>query len=446
MRAVFNITDYGAQSGGSVDCAEAIQSAIDAAAVCGGRVTVPKGDFLSGTIQLRGGINLHIEEGARLICNLKEGALKSFNHLNGTCKSEFDEETYFIFAKDINNLILSGKGEILGGGETIFFDDGADGDFHECPMNCYDFRPRFFLLENVKGLTVKDIVIRDAAKWTLHMAGCLDVNVEGITILNNKRGPNTDGIGIDSCKNVKVRDCVVETGDDAIVIKTTETMSAQYGSCEDVDIRDCRLSSRDSAIKIGTETWGDIRRIFVSDCILTDCTRAIGIWARDGATIEDVKVSNISGNTLQFAQGVRASGRFQRWWGKGEPIFINATYRSADKKHPGLIRNIHISNINLTSESSVFIGGERDSLIENIILNNINIHLAQQGTQMHGFFDELPSPRGVYAHSIPFLYGRYVKGLNVNGRVKYSAPYSEEHNPVSQLESCEDCSVSIATD
>lgn len=117
--------------------------------------------------------------------------------------------------------------------------------------------------------------------------------------------PNNDGIDPDCCRDVIVRDCIVETGDDAIVVKATKPMSEKYGSCENILISNCILHSHDSALKIGTETHGDIRNIILSDCIAKDCSRGIGIWVRDGATIEDVHVHHLIGNVLKYADAVR---------------------------------------------------------------------------------------------------------------------------------------------
>ena len=67
-------------------------------------------------------------------------------------------------------------------------------------------------------------------------------------------------------------------------------MYEKYGDCENIIIKGCILHSRDSALKIGTETWGNIRQVIMSDCIIKDCSRAVGIWSRDGGTISDIYI------------------------------------------------------------------------------------------------------------------------------------------------------------
>lgn len=129
------------------------------------------------------------------------------------------------------------------------------------------------LLEDITDLTIRDVTLRDAAFWTLHMAGCRRVRIRDIRILNDDRGANNDGIDPDCCQDVIISGCLIHTGDDAIVVKATGPMTRRYGPCCNVTITNCVLHSRDSALKIGTETCGDIRNITFGDCLVKDCSR-----------------------------------------------------------------------------------------------------------------------------------------------------------------------------
>lgn len=130
------------------------------------------------------------------------------------------------------------------------------------------------------------MTFRDAAFWTLHMAGCENVLIHQVRIFNDERGANNDGIDPDSCKNVVISNCIIKAGDDAIVVKNTAPMAAKYGSCENIVISNCILYSYDSALKIGTETAKAIRHVVLSDCVIRDCSRGIRIWVRDGGEKE----------------------------------------------------------------------------------------------------------------------------------------------------------------
>lgn len=428
MAGIFNIKDYGASADGVTNNAEAIQKAIDEASRQGGRVVVPAGRYLSGTLVLKSNIDFHLEKGAVLIGSLNEADILDFASLfedDNACTGW--DGGCFLFACHEKNITISGEGEIYGQGDRVFEDDNADDGAHECPLRVAAFRPRTTFLEDVENLTIRDITIRDAAFWTLHMAGCRHVLVKDIRILNDIRGANNDGIDPDCCQDVVIANCLVKTGDDAIVIKTTKPMAERYGSSENIVISGCILYSRDSGLKIGTETHGDIRNILLSDCVIKDCSRGVGIWVRDGATVEDVHIHHVTGNVLKYADGMREGGSAM-WWGNGEPIFIDATYRNGEHRYPGKIRNITFDHIYMKAESSIFVAGEEDARVENISLSGLNITMCSQGTQKSGYFDEQPSERNVYPHQIPAIYARCVDGLSAEGRVRFEKPYSLEEN------------------
>lgn len=427
------VSSYGAISDGKTNCREAIQKAIDECnAAGGGRVVIPSGKFLSGTLILKSNVELHLESGAELISSLDPEDLidikqdvKDFNadiDWTGGC---------FLYACHEKNISITGNGVICGQGDLVFYDDGADGGFEESPKNIkVEKRPRTTFFEDIENLNVKDVTFKDAAFWTLHMAGCRQVIVQGIRILNDCRGANNDGIDPDTCKDVLISNCIIEAGDDAIVIKNSLPMAAKYGACENIIISNCILNSHDSAIKIGTETGNAIRHVIISDCVFRDCSRGVGIWVRDGAVVEDIHVHHIIGNTLRYADAVNrkfASG----WWGKGEPIFISATSRKQNgaievlEKSPGIIRNITFDSIHMTSESCVFIAGEANAVIEDVRISNLFLTQQKQGTQEACFFDEQPSGRDVYKHEIPALYARCVKNLSVSGTVRRKDGYKD---------------------
>lgn len=437
MSHIYNIIDFGAIDDGTTNNASAIQAAIDAAANAGGgQVLIPAGEFLSGTLRLRSNIDFHLAAGAILISSLKREDILDFAALFEDDNEDTGwEGGCFLFAYGEENLTISGEGTIYGQGDKVFFDDDTDGGYHECPLNVTAFRPRTTFFEHVTNLTVRDITIRDAAFWTLHMAGCRHVRIQDIRILNDERGANNDGIDPDTCQDVIITGCLVKTGDDAIVVKTTKPMAEKYGTCENIVIQNCILYSHDSALKIGTETHGDIRNIIFSDCIIKDCSRGIGIWVRDGALIEDIQVHHVSGSVRKYADAMRESGP-SRWWGNGEPIFINATCRKNQRDCPGKIRSITFDHIYMKAECSIFVAGEENSHIKDISFSDIKITMCRQGTQEHGSFDEQPSKRDVYEHEIPALYGRYVDGLRVQGEIKFEKPYTAEKNMKSMLEHC----------
>ncbi len=418
---ICRISDYGALGDGKSLNTCAIQAAIDACSASGGgRVIVPVGKFLSGTIRLRSNVDLHLESGAELISSLDPADMPDL-------MADFEDDNRdtgweggcFLLARHEENVTISGFGRIDGRGREVFFEDDADGGSHESPLKVRGYRPRMSFLEDIRNLTVKDVTFYDAAFWTLHMAGCRNVLIDGIRIENNERGPNNDGIDPDSCRNVIIRGCIISCADDAIVIKTTAPMTKKYGPCSDVLISNCILRSHSSALKIGTETWGDIHHVIMSDCILDNCTRGIGIWSRDGGRIHDIMLHHISGNTRRYRDRVRQDSEVVVWWGKGEPVFLSATPRNGVARLPGVIESVSMDHLHIACEGALMIAGERESPIRDVGIRDSVFEFRKQGSLTPDCLDEQPSRRGVYPYAVPMAYIRSGEGISLGENVRF---------------------------
>ncbi len=435
---IYDVTAFGAVADGKTNCAAAIQATVDAAHQAGGGVVLlPAGRYLSGSVLLKSHVELRLDTGAVLISSLDEADILPFPADPSEGAVDGWNGGFFLGARDAENITLSGQGVIDGQGGKVFEDADVDSGFHECPKRVAAFRPRLILFENVHNLTVRDVTLRDAAFWTLHMAGCRRVRIQGIQILGDDRGANNDGIDPDCCQDVVISGCLVHTGDDAIVLKSTAPMAKRYGPCENVVISGCILHSRDSALKIGTETHGTIRNVILSDCVVKDCSRGVGIWVRDGGTVEHIHVHHLTGAVRRYADACDLPGA-PGWWGKGEPVFISATPRQGQEgSFPGTIRDIHISDLDIKCESCIFLGGEENSPIERVRLREIHLTLERQGTQPGGLFDEQPSGRHIYPHSIPALYARHVHGLTLkDSTVRFLGTGEAWTGERTQTESC----------
>lgn len=434
----YNILDYGAVADGATNCAPAIQQAVDEASAAGGRVVIPAGRFLSGTVLLKSNVELHVSQGAVLLSSLREEDIQPFPAADEDDNLDTGwDGGFFLGARGASNVTISGLGVIDGQGDKVFEDLNEDNGFHECPKVCSAFRPRMMLFEAVTNFVVRDVTLKDAAFWTLHMAGCRHVRIQNIMILGDDRGANNDGIDPDCCQDVVISGCIVRTGDDAIVLKSTAPMAKRYGPCENVTITGCILHSRDSALKIGTETHGVIRNVILADCVVEDCSRGIGVWVRDGGTVENIHIHHLTGAVRRYADRYAIEGA-PGWWGKGEPVFVSATRRKGkENSFPGVIRNVSFDHIYLKCESCIFIAGESYSPIENVRLSDIDIILEKQGTQPGGLFDEQPSARHIYPHRIPALYGRSVNGLRLrDSHVRFVGENMPWDGTLTELEDC----------
>jgi hypothetical protein len=412
---VFNIRDYGAVGDAITKDTRSIQAAIDS---CfeqgGGTVLVPKGQYLSGTLLMKSNVNLHIDAAAKIVSSTEEQDFVSpFSEGSDGAQtlSEGQGKSALLCARHAERISVTGLGMIDGRGESFLEPEIEGSDYVLLPL--VEFRPKLIDFEGCTDVLFRDVTLYRASSWGLHMTGCNRVNVDGIKILGQLRGPNNDGIDPDSCKDVHISNCHVETGDDCIVIKTTKYGAERYGACENITVTNCTLTSHDSAIKIGTETHGDIRNITVTNCVIRNSNRGMGLWVRDGATVENILFSNITVETRLFSDEEETK-RQLRWWGKGEPIFITAERRSGGQHPPGSIRNIRFDHISVEAEGGVYLEGSEESIIEGISIRGLKLAMRRKSGFPGGLFDTQPSARGVFPHHIPAVFCRYAKNVSLD--------------------------------
>lgn len=422
---IINIADFGAVGDGVTKATASIQKAIDTCSEQGGgTVVVPKGEFLCGTLMLRSYVELHLTPAARIVSSMEEADFAAPEEAGAKELSEGQGSRALICARHAVNIAVTGLGTIDGRGEK-FLEPEKDGcDYVLLPLG--PFRPKLIDLEGCTNVVFRDVTLYRASSWGLHMTGCNQVTVSGIKILGQVRGPNNDGIDPDSCKDVHISNCHIETGDDCIVVKTTKYGAERYGACENITVTNCTLQSHDSAIKIGTETYGDIRNITVTNCVIRNSNRGVGIWVRDGATMENMLFSNLIIETRLFSDEEEIK-RMPRWWGKSEPIFMTAERRnSPSAPAPGKIRNIRFDQVLIEAEGCIFVGGSQESVIEGIALRNVKQTMRVKSGYPGGVFDTQPSERGVFPHHIPAVYLNCAKDVSLSD---FEVDWQGEPNP-----------------
>ena len=285
----YDVTTFGAKGDGKTDDAVAIQRAIDECSrEGGGRVLLPRNHtFLSGPLQLKSNVELHLEATATLKANPDESIyrLSAFGDNRG-------EGMLWLWAKDAENISITGRGTIHGNG-IAFMGAELDDSYELKPLAdpTFDPRPHVLTLTAVRNLTIRDVTIREGAYWTVHLIGCDEAVIDGIQLLNNLKIRNGDGIDLDHSKNIRISNCHITSGDDCICLKNRREFE-QYGSCHDIVVTNCVMSSRSCAIKIGSENMDSIYNVLFDNCIITASNRGLGIQNRDEGTVTDVTFSN----------------------------------------------------------------------------------------------------------------------------------------------------------
>ena len=401
----YNVLLYGAKGDGKTNDSQAIQSAIDECAENGGgTVLLESGKiFYSDSIRLRQNVDLHIQKGARLKATGSiDGYIRPSKMINDpktalignpvTGKPSF----VFIYGYEADNCTISGEGVIDANGHAFVRRKDkyyVTGDFYP--------RPTVIYIEKSNHITFKDFTVVDAPFWTLHPAGCDDVLIDRIRILNDLDVANSDGIDPDHCSNVRILGCHITCADDCICLKASKG-NAEYGPCENIVIDGCTLVSTSAAVKIGTEGVGDFRNVIVSNCVISRSNRGLSIQIRDGGCVENVTYSNIIIETRRFCPD---------WWGTAEPIVLTTFNRDENTKS-GTIKNIRFFNVTAKGENGVLIHGNKDNFIENVTFENCKIELTKTSKWDCGLYDLRPClEHGVEKYDNSAFFIRYAKNI-----------------------------------
>jgi len=390
---VHDIRTHGAVGDGTTNDAAAIQSAIDAChAAGGGTVLVPAGaTFLTGSIELRSHVELHVERGAVLAgsgdpahytARLEVGALSA-----GVVDADNDAALMLITARDATNIAITGAGTIDGGGRHFILEDL--GYIYRCPNQ----RPFTVFLIGCDRVTLRDVRLQDAALWCVRLSGCEDVLIHGVTIDTDLKYPNADGIDLDRCRRVRISDCEISAGDDAISLKTCEEFP-EHGITSDVVITNCTLQSTSSAIVVGVDAVADIRDVVVSNCVIRSSHRGLAVNLGQEGSFANILFTDCIVETRHFARG---------WWGHGEPIYVNV---GAWHDRVGRLTNVRFRNILCRSENGAYVASDAPGLIEGVVLDGVRIELDRWSSWPGGEYDRRPTSNGpeVYAHPTAGIY------------------------------------------
>lgn len=387
---VFDVRSYGARGDGKSNDAAAFQKTIDACfAAGGGRVLVPSSKtFLCGPFNLKSNVDFHLEAGAVVLASPDESLYTrpAFGENKG-------EGTIWIGGFDVSNLSITGTGKIDGNGIS-FMGEELDDSYVLKPFEVLDPRPHVLTIIGGNNIRISDVHIGNSAYWTVHLVGCNDVVIKGITLLNSLKVRNSDGIDIDHSRNVRISDCFIESGDDCICLKNRREFEG-YGVCENIVVTNCTMTSRSCAIKIGSENMDTIRQVLFNNCIIKSSNRGVGIQHRDEGVVSDVVFSNMIIESHLFSDV---------WWGKAEPIYITA-YRRAKGNHKdanwrfpkgqvegkvGEVKNITFSNVKCTGENGVYVSAESSDKINNIIFDGVDVYIRKSTPLPGGLYDRRP--------------------------------------------------------
>lgn len=390
----YNIVDFGAKSGGQVNNSEAFKKAIETCTKNGGgKVVVPSGKFLTGPIHLDNNVNLHLEDGAEILFSTKSSdyplVLTSFE---GT---ELMNHSPLVYAYNKKNIAVTGKGILNGqadnenwwywcGAKQYGWSEGkgnqndpknrirlVESGEQNVPVEQRIYgegsylRPSFVEFFSCTDALIKDVKIINAPFWVIHPMKSTNVTVDGVTV--ESHGPNNDGCDPEYSKNVIIKNCTFNTGDDCIAIKSGKDGDGRRVAMksENIIVQDCIMLDGHGGVVMGSEMTGGIKNVFVENCKMDspNLDRAIRIKSnsRRGGIVENVFVRNLE--VGQVKEAVLRINMFYNVYGNQTGNFIPQ------------VKNVILENVKVKNggKFGVWAQGYKELPIENVLLKNVTI-------------------------------------------------------------------------
>ena len=376
----FTISDFGAVL--DRDCTEAITKAIAACHEAGGgRVVVPAGVWRTGAIRLKSNVNLHLAEGATLRFDADPAKYLPvvLTRFEGIECMNFSP---LIYAFEQENVAITGKGTLDGSAnwETWWaWNDKSKGTTKQTPDrkrldqqgtdgtpvatriygDGHFLRPNFIQPYRCKNVLIEGVTILNSPMWEIHPVLCTNVIVRGVTV--RSLGTNNDGCDPESCRDVLIEDCVFETGDDCIAIKSGRNNDGRRigVASENIIVRRCTMKDGHGGVTMGSEISGGVRNVFVEDCKMDspNLDRAFRFKSNAvrGGVIENIFVRNVE------------IGRVKR-----AVLSVEFNYEEgANGPHKPVLRNVRIENVTTKSAGRVSaITAFPGAVIEGVLLKD----------------------------------------------------------------------------
>ncbi len=399
---IFNVKSYGATGNKADDAQRSIQSAVDACAKAGGgTVYVPPGEYTSGTLHLRSHVRFLIDAGATIYAS--------------TDPAHYDMPTLF-YAEDAENITLEGRGTV--DGQAQYRWKKNEEHYHDIDINRVlaqawsDARgkqlmrpyptnlttPHMVHMRRCKDVRIAGLSFLHSPSWTIYPYACERLVIDGVYIYTNPyEAVWADGIDPDGCKDVRIANCTIVTGDDSIVFYSYN-ISGPALPCENITVTNCRLTSASAALKFCDCNINCVRNVTVDNCVITNSNRGIAFMVTMGGYVENVVLSNLVVNTHRFDWF---------WWGDGDPIYFMIETQSEQTEQPqvsdrpaGSIRHVIIRNVIAHGQGECLITGHPTNWLDDISLENVKLFIST-------------NPASAYDKSIDAMHFQYAKNLKL---------------------------------
>lgn len=392
----FSILKYGAKGDGVTDCTRAFKDAIEACNQAGGgKVIVPKGVFMSGAIHLKSNVNLYISEKATIkfytdpakylpVVFTRFESVECYNY------------SPLIYAYGQDNIAVTGKGTLDGQADDTNWwkwkgskipngtnqvesvnklnkmgEQGIPVSERIFGENHY-LRSSFIQFIKCKNILIDGISIVRSPMWEINPVLSENITVQNIKITS--LGPNNDGCDPESCRNVLIKNCIFNTGDDCIAIKSGRNNDGRRVDVpsENIVIQDCRMNNGHGGVVIGSEISGSVRNVFAENCVMDspNLDRALRIKTNSvrGGIVENIYMRNIKVGQVKEAV-----------------VLVSFQYQEGDAGNfTPIVRNIYVSDV--TSEKSdygLYLDAYERSPVTNLVIENCKFNGVKNGNKLN---------------------------------------------------------------
>ena len=378
----FDIRDYGACADGKTLNTAAIQKAIDECSSSGGgRVVVDGGTFVTGTIVLKSGVELHVEANAVLLGSPDWQDWKDqpdARHID-TYFCPRHRSAALIFADEAENIAITGRGTIHGNGMAFVEKDPASaaGQLRR-RLGLDKAPPRLVLFAGCRRVKVLNVnVSYPPAGWSFWVHDCDDVVFDRVSIGVDVDFPNADGIHVNCSRDVRISNCDIETGDDCIIVRANSASLKDNRPCERVAVANCNLRSYSSAIRVGWVNDGTIRDCTFSNLTIRDSVCGVGLLfpaggsreefadqGREATVVENLLFSNIVMDRIC-----------------ARPVYVEITPKETTRVER--IRNLVFSNVVSRGLMLPVVSAPRAGIVSDITFSNCRFEIDPAGKEAY---------------------------------------------------------------
>lgn len=362
------ITRYGVGTDSTQLNTGAIQAVIDKANENGGgTVVIPKGVFLTGALFFKPKTKLQLLEGAVL-----KGSDNIADYPLIPSRMEGQSLLYYaalVNAYYVDSFSITGPGTINGNGlrfwQTFWAYRDSMRKIGKSATNLEVHRPRLLFIWGCNNVTIRNVNLRNSGFWTTHLYQCQDVLMEGCDIRSPYKpvpAPSTDGIDIDVCKRVTVRNCYISVNDDAVCIKGGKGPDAhkrpQNGVVEDILVENCTFGESHGTLTLGSESI-HARNITLRNCTVENNAPLLRLKMRPDTyqVFENITVENIKGQ----CGTIISMNPWKQFFDMG----------GSTEKPFGTVRNITFSNVTVKCNSLGEIEGNPSDKVNGILLKDV---------------------------------------------------------------------------